>query len=191
MHFCVLLLPFLLLLALLEGQSCLVLGGKEVETHSLRCVQNLVDHLDFISPPIAVLQLSPAHVKLQPVSSNIFRATGSPLLRRNHAQHLLIRIGPLLVHIVGLSRHFLEVAGSLMEQGVQPGILEHLPGLLLQKPHLFSDDCELAARDRRCEPFLSEYDCLACKNLKFFKSPEPTPSWVLSNYNFCSCTERR
>ena len=39
-------------------------------------------------------------------------------------------------YIVSLSRHFFEVAGSLMEKGVQPGILEHLPGLLLQKPHL-------------------------------------------------------
>merc|ERR1719339_935116 len=77
MHFCVLLLPFPLLLALLEGQSCLVLGGEEVEAHSLRCVQNLVDHLDFVSPPIAVLQLSPAHVKLQPVPSNILRAASS------------------------------------------------------------------------------------------------------------------
>merc|ERR1719397_329101 len=45
--------------------------------------------------------------------------------------------------------------------------------------------------DRRCEPFLSEYDCLACKNLKFFKGLHPKPSWVFSNYNFCSCRERR
>ena len=66
---------------------------------NLRCVQNLVDHLDFISPPVEVLQFSPAHVKLEPVASNILRATSSPLFRRNHAQHLLIGVGPLLVHL--------------------------------------------------------------------------------------------
>merc|ERR1719490_525880 len=141
MHFCM-----LLVLAVLQGQSCLVLGGEKVEAHSLRCIQNLVDHLDFIPSPFEVLQLSPAHVELQPVPPNKLRASSSPLLGGDHAQHLLVWVRPLLVHIVSLSRHFLEVTGSFVQQGVEPGILKDLPCLLLQKPYLFSNDCELASR---------------------------------------------
>merc|ERR1719273_2200757 len=130
MHFCVLLLPGSLF-ALLEGKPGLVLGGQEVEAHSLGCVQDLVDHLDLVSPPIAVLELCPAHVKLKAVASNVLWTPGTPLLGGDHAQHLLVRVRPLLVHIIGLARHFLEVAGSLVEESVQSCILKHLPCLLL------------------------------------------------------------
>merc|ERR1712088_656466 len=133
------------LLALLKGKPGLVLGGQEVEAHSLGCVQDLVDHLDLVSPPIAVLELCPAHVKLKAVASNVLRTTGTPLLGGDHAQHLLVRVRPLLVHIICLARHFLEVAGSLVEESVQSCILKHFPCLLLQEPHLLSNDCELAA----------------------------------------------
>ena len=39
-------------------------------------------------------------------------------------------------YVVCLSRDFLEVAGSLVEQSIEPRVLQHLLGLLLQKPHL-------------------------------------------------------
>merc|ERR1719400_255433 len=125
MHFRVLLLPGSLL-ALLKGKPGLVLGGEEVEAHSLGCVQDLVDHLDLVSPPIAVLELCPAHVKLKAVASNVLRTPRTPLLGGDHAQHLLVGVRPLLVHIIGLARHFLEVAGSLMEERVQSCILKNL-----------------------------------------------------------------
>ena len=68
-------------------------------------------------------------------------------------------------YVVCLPRDFLEVAGSLVEQGIEPRVLQHLLGLLLQKPHLrrrktddsstwakkrqsylLCDDCQLASR---------------------------------------------
>ena len=68
-------------------------------------------------------------------------------------------------YVICLSRNFLEVAGSLVEQSIEPRVLQHLLSLLLQKPHLrrtktddsspwaekrqsylLCDDCQLAPR---------------------------------------------
>ena len=54
----------------------------------------------------------PAHIKLQPVPSYKLRSKGPPLLWRNHAEELLIRVLSLLVYVEGLLGDLLEVAAA-------------------------------------------------------------------------------
>ncbi len=44
-------------------------------------------------------------------------------LGRNHADELLVGTLSLLINVVGVTGHFLEVAGSLVDQGVQSRLL--------------------------------------------------------------------
>ena len=44
-------------------------------------------------------------------------------LGRNHADELLVRMFPLLIDVVDVTGHFLEVAGGLVDQSIESGLL--------------------------------------------------------------------
>ncbi len=57
-------------------------------------------------------------------------------LGTDHADELLVRVPPLLVHIVDGPWDLLEIAGGGVEEAGQSCIFQNLSCLLLQEPHL-------------------------------------------------------
>ena len=64
----------------------------------------------------------------------------------DHADELCVGVLPVLIHIICCPRDLLEITGSLVNEGIQPGVLQHLPGLVLQVLQLVSNDLQLAPR---------------------------------------------
>ena len=72
-------------------------------------------------------------------------------------------------YVICLSRNFLEVAGSLVEQSIEPRVLQHLLSLLLQKPHLRrtkTDDSSPWAKKRRSYLLCDDCQLASCSGTR-------------------------
>ena len=61
----------------------------------------------------------------------------------DHADELCVGVLPVFIHIICCPGDLLEITGSLVNEGIQPGVLQHLPGLVLQELQLVSNDLQL------------------------------------------------